>query len=346
MVYLLRPAPVAETKPAKKTAAAPTADSFAIKFFVPAKKGDRREVTVVEEIKIEAEAVGGPPEAQAELKKFFNVNAKVTLRGVVKTLEVDTRGKETDAELTLGEIDIVQKGEKRPQVDRYVSEFPPGTVLTGKRTDGGWILSNSNKQMLKSMLKPLQFPSLPDLFADDYGGWPDSEADHLIGTSKSQLVGGTWSFRSLEIIGNRLKTHETLRLLGFNNIFMVKANGNGKFVKVTSNEDKNWLEVDIAVDAKMEQKEGADKFQEGSVSTQLTWNLRLPGDGSTGPARKVGKFKLNAETSVPPQPGLEGGMKIKYTVTTVETYDIKYGITGEQPVPQTPRAEGQASGGT
>ena len=116
---------------------------------------------------------------------------------------------------------------------------------------------------------------------------------------------------------------------------MTKSKGIGKLLKVSPSDDKNWFEVDLAVDATMEQ---TDK---GNVNTQLGWNLRVPGDGSTGPVKKVAKMKFNIELLLPPQPGLDPGAKFKSTINVAATYDIKYGLPPDLSSPKAPVATGK-----
>ena len=97
---------VAEQKP----------QNYAIKLFVPARKGARREVKVVEDLKAEAGVAGNfdvPPKVQAALSES-GLDAKVTMKGVVKTLEVDGDGKESEIELTILQGDVVQIGTNNP----------------------------------------------------------------------------------------------------------------------------------------------------------------------------------------------------------------------------------------
>ena len=182
--------------------------------------------------------------------------------------------------------------------------------------------------------QPMPPGGLPviDLVADDYIGWQEFEADHLAGTSRLQPVGGTWQFRSLEAIATRLKLHLSVTQRGLANLSVVKLRGIGKLLNVSTSADKSLFDIDIAVDTNMEQ---AGK---GTLGTQLAWNLRLPGDGSTGPVKKACKLKFNTEILLP---GLGPAAKIKATVSVVQTYDIKYGLSGDTPSPKIPVARGK-----
>ena len=74
------------------------------------KKGDRREVKLVLEMKMDASLIGAaspPPEITEEISQR-KLQATVTMGAVVKTLEVNARGLETAVELTIQQAEVVQ----------------------------------------------------------------------------------------------------------------------------------------------------------------------------------------------------------------------------------------------
>ena len=141
---------------------------------------------------------------QEQLNKT-NVTAKVTLKGGVRTREVAAKGRETAVELTINQSDIAQIGEKSPLLPD-VPPLPSGTVLIAKRSVQGWAFSTPNNEPMPTVgIMPLA-----DLIADDFIGWQDFESDHLVGTARSQPVGGTCGHSAvLRPSATRLKNQTT-----------------------------------------------------------------------------------------------------------------------------------------
>ncbi len=322
---LSRGEPVAENKTAKKTLVQPKEKTHAIKLFVAPKNGDRREVKVVEEIKggvTLIDAVNPSPEFLADLAKGV-LDVTCTINAVVKTLETDARGMESAVELTILQAEMVSKvkNEKFPDVP----PVPAGTVVIGKRDKKGKLSwSSPNGEPLPA----LGIMDLSDVLADDYIGWPDCDSDAVVGASELQPVGGAWQLRKATEVGNHIKSNGFMG--GVPGLVSSNTTGTAKLVKVSSDGSDDWQDIEIGVKSSMQQ-EGK------STTVQFQWNVRVPGDGSTGPVKKTCKAKF--DTISPLSPKLASNMgssaKLKESLAATITQEIKYGLP---PGPSSPPA--------
>jgi hypothetical protein len=106
-----------------------------VKLFAPFKKGDRREVKLVAEVKEETqfeEIDKLPPDLAGALAKDPSLRV-ATLHGVIRTLEVNEQGGETKIEFTVDHFETRQEGGFQP--GQSEPPVPKGTVIIGTLRD-------------------------------------------------------------------------------------------------------------------------------------------------------------------------------------------------------------------
>ena len=268
---------------------------------------------MVEEIRGEANVMGAANPPPKGGKDFLH--ATITMKGVVKTLEVDAQGLETAVELTINQAEMVQTVEN----DKF-PDVPPvaaGTVVIGKRDNKGMMIWSS---LDGGSLPPLGIIDLGDLLADDYLGWPEWDADNVAGTPELQSVGGTWALRKSSEIGNRIGAHPLLASLNLPNLVATKTSGTAKLVKAYSEAGKNWQDLEFGLNSSLEQT------GKGTVSTQIKWNVRVPGNGSTGAVKKTGTVRYDIVANMDAPPKSQPSTKLKLTFNVKISEEIRYGL--------------------
>ncbi|HYV39736.1 MAG TPA: hypothetical protein VE988_28870 [Gemmataceae bacterium] len=305
-----------EIKPPPKQEKPP--ETIAIKMFVPFKKGDRREVKIVteskEDMKIE-DPEKLPPDLQGAATKG-PTRTTTTLHGIIRTLEVNDQGGETKIELTIRHFETQKEGDFQVSPDNPPN--PIGQVLIGT-LDGNRIKwSNPKGGPLPVTGKILDFV---------LGGSmdiPDTQTDPILGTPEKQPVGGVW-----KINADLLRKHFQHMKGGFpspekDKEIEFETNGDGKLSSITTEDGKDYLDVDIAINIAF--KEGAM-----AVTARDTVNMRLPRDAATGPVKRIEnlEFHANGEVNV----GVMVMMKQKMTLsaTVLTTY------LGNTPVVDAPK---------
>src|SRR5262249_29309853 len=191
-----------------------TLDPVAIKFFVPHKKGDRREGKVVMEQQTEvknegANLPGNPGMGGVKTRQTGNVER------VVRTTEVNDKGEETKVELTIDSFSLSNEG-GGPNNKAITTTLPKGTVLVGQKGQFMWDWKNSRGQ-------------LPDVLAvggvnqmmqtSHMGLEGEASMDRFFGTDKKQSVGDTWPINKDEILReSREKREQALKGAKFGNV--------------------------------------------------------------------------------------------------------------------------------
>ena len=113
-----------------------------------------------------------------------------------------------------------------------------------------------------------------------------------------QPVGGAWPFARPPRVGNHIKSNGFMG--GVPGLVSSNTTGTAKLVKVSSDGSDDWQDIEIGVKSSMQQ-EGK------STTVQFQWNVRVPGDGSTGPVKKTCKAKVRHHLTAVPKIGLEHG---------------------------------------
>jgi len=94
-------------------------EPVSVKFFVPSRKGDKREIKVAMEgtTKITVDAPGADPDA-AKFLKNQDFKFKSRIEGIVSVLEVNDKGEETKVEVTVTDFDSSREGDNMPNLGK------------------------------------------------------------------------------------------------------------------------------------------------------------------------------------------------------------------------------------
>ncbi|HYV39734.1 MAG TPA: hypothetical protein VE988_28860 [Gemmataceae bacterium] len=277
---------------AKKTVDGPKApagktDPVAIKLFVPFKPGDKRQVKVVIEIKSEIQNLASLPKDKQQAFDDANENEKVTIQGVLETRKVNSMGEETEVEFRIDRLDVIQLGAAK----KNMPPTPKGTVVIGDLTTAPFKWSGPGGADPNVSAKYLDF--VVDSFLK-----AGSKGDAWFGPSDSQLEGGSWDVNK-DLIVKYLQSNDVMLGRPSTRNSDCEASGNAKFVKIISDGEKDYLDVDVNVKVKQ-------KTEKGTISARNTLSFRLPRDGATGPVKKVEKIedlKMAIQIPMPAEPG-------------------------------------------
>jgi hypothetical protein len=155
---------------------------------------------------------------------------------------------------------------------------------------------------------------------------PAAEVDRLWGTDQKCALGDTWEVdvdQMTKVIKKQAADQGRQQLQG-----LALKKGTGKIGKVTSTGDMNLVELEVQIEANMENEGVAAKMS-------VSFGIQLPRDGTTGPVRVVAKLKARADlplSEIPNQP--DPKMTLKTTTSETITTDIKYlGNSSVDPAP-------------
>jgi hypothetical protein len=256
-------------------------DPIAVKFHVPLKVGDVREITADYDENVKIDAQGGGKGFAPEP----NINAKIKFQGKVKTLEVDADGQQTRGEITVTSLSITRNGKE--------TSVAPGTVILQQAQKN---LQKPQTQMFMYQLGPKEkgFLALEGMQAmmDILGKRvPSATPDKIWGTSKKRAVGDTWPVNKngallalKDDVGGELNLPED------------SASGNMKFIDMPKEGGTTLLEFKgdykvTANNAKISEM-GVNVTVNGTFDVSTT--MRFPRDYSTGPVKITGTTAVKA----------------------------------------------------
>ncbi len=316
-VMMSPPSGERETVKSPEKPAKPAAASSVVRLFVPHKVGDVRVVKLSREVNI----TGGPEDKEKFPPKKKDddgpppgMEEKTVIKGRLRTLEVNDKGQETAIEVTIDQFDIkhldADKGKKAKPI-------PRGAVAIAKRVgkDFTWV---SPKDGQRVFLGPGD--QLAQLIADDYGGLPEYEADRLFGTDQKTTVGASWTLNK-EAITKRLADEGLRGLAG-----PIKTgtdfdfeSGKGKWIAAEA--VKDYLDLELLIRGTL----NSDKW--GSMPATMTFSVRMPRDGKTGPVKRVTRIEgegmgpgKGPEEGFPPPPSI-----FRSIITTETEYGLEAG---------------------
>ena len=283
----------------KANKSAENVEPVAIKLFVPHKVGEKREVVSKTELKVEFSLEGADvkDEMNAAIAEQ-NQSENVEIAGLVETLEVNEKGEEVKTKVTIKQLQVSSTGKKAP---KEPVTLPPGTVLTGVRTQDKWQwsgVSNPSKELSSH---------LSDLLSPSYFKESESMHDLLLGTEEKRGPGDSWPVNKEEIA----KLFKEKSLVGAGPPKApVEVEGTGRVVEITSDEGD---EVIIELNVKLSEPGKAEKAE---MDKKVT--LHLPRDHATGPSRIIDKVNLKATFEK------ETNTLMNMSVTHTLTINVKY----------------------
>jgi hypothetical protein len=283
-------------------------DPVAVKFFVPHKKGDKREIKVAFEKTQRAQLTAPDNNMPADQLYDRSQTSAATLQAIVQTVKVDDKGEAVNFKVTINGYSARSASPERP--------IPAGTIIYFG-TLGGWPFLYIQPKNTYELL-PGERESVWQLVRNGADIWPESELDRLCGTTAKQVVGGTWQADSNALSkfweGPKIQTPS--------------AWGIGRLANVVKEGDVTYLDVEAILEKKWTELDKLNDFK-----TKVTIQLRLPSDFSTGPVRRVVRYEYH---EVKKAQNWGGNQRLVYIEDSTQTVTTDFTYLGNAPIDEEP----------
>jgi hypothetical protein len=239
-----------------------------IKFFVPSKKGDKREVTLDVEASdwVRLEAPGADGDFWKDHKsREVKLNSKV--EATLWVLAVNAHGEETRVEATITSFQGGYHGQNVPPEKRDRLSIPRGTVLIGEKVDDRWTWRDPKGKVAADAYMELDF-----LVATE-----GPSSDRMYGTDERKPPDTGWLVNVEEI--KRVHDAKTAnRPKGGDNLDdpAAERSGSTRLVSVGDVDGRTWLHLSVLLRTEL-------KMARNEAESQLTYDLFFPADYATGP---------------------------------------------------------------
>lgn len=238
-----------------------------VKFLVPAKIGEERDIEAHLKLAVKVDGPGLPINPA-------DVPEETISKARIKTLAISNKGVETNVQVTVQEVKVVRNGE-------HVEVVKPGTVLLVRDDKfGGKVTSKSGK------LDPKTQFELENIFSRN-----STQTEALLAafaTDKEQRPGDTWTVDK-EAFAFFLRSLPTAHLNPPKMEDMFRAWG--KFVGRSAEEGKTFLDFEMNMSM-----EGRNQNEEASLKITIT--MRLPEDYSTGHTRLAVQMSIKGRRTI------------------------------------------------
>lgn len=260
-----------------KTKGEPAAEMVNVKFFVPKKKGDYRQVIGSYENKQTFTNNGNNGGNQ-----LFPLTNKFAFKAKIKTLQVDAGGRETEMEVT---------------IDEYTQELNLGAKLNGGIAPDTVLLG----QYVGKNLMLRGKSNTPDLFAVNnvskvlsdryYDDFTEEDMEKVAGGEQKRAVGSSWPIDK-DLVSKAL-TEGKATVTG-------DLTGNAKVVAVSGTGNKSTVELEVNFATTVDALGMPAKIN-------CTTTAKFPKDYSTGPVKRVLRLEAILEQNTIAPPGAQGG---------------------------------------
>jgi putative sterol carrier protein len=251
-------------------------DGLAVKFWLPKKVGDMRDITFTNNMfdKFNDTIAGKATNSSSTTLQVF--------KGTIKTVAVDNNGRETQAEVTVDTATDTYQGNQVTLLNPgtvLIAEAKPGVIELRFKNGGGVYNDNIGAAFLR---KAINMP-LPNSLADD--------VVRIFATNEPKKVGDTWTGNK-DVLVAIVNNNRTDKLPA------QAVSGKAKVLGLVKEAGVSYVDLEVTITTTFKDfketvfnKKPANFNVNGDITTVFTY--RFPADFSSGPVKSGWKNSVN-----------------------------------------------------